>query len=122
MSTNVAKKSIAIQQLAAGASNQQAAETAGVTPRTIQRWLKEPQFQQEVTQLQDEAFATLARRFVMATGLALQTAVDTLKDPKARRSEKMRAAEYVTKYAATFRDQLELAQRIAVLEEKLRNV
>lgn len=121
MSANAAKKTKAAEALALGNSNQEAADRAGVHVRTVQRWLKDAEFQRRVTRMQDERFAQLARRFISATGLALRVAVETLQDPQARRSEKMRAAEYVTKYATTFKEQLDIAERVAALEERLTN-
>ena len=99
MSANDAKKTKAAEALALGNSNQEAAERAGVNVRTVQRWLKDDDFQKRVTQMQDARFAQLARRFISATALALRVAVDTLQDPDARRSEKMRAFMLSTTFA-----------------------
>lgn len=108
-----------IALLAGGATNADAAKSAGISERTVYRRMQDPAFRQRVT----EARASLIERAVAQLAASASQAVSTLTDllgfeyPPAQR---VSAARSILELGVKLRESVELEQRIAALEEAKR--
>jgi hypothetical protein len=57
------QRHIAAKAIAAGATYDQAAEAAGVGSRTIDRWMKEPEFREMIAKAQETATSSMIERW-----------------------------------------------------------
>jgi hypothetical protein len=120
MSQNVRKtgRVAAVLALAGGETVSGAAKKAGVTDRTVYRWLKEPGFYREVT-------AARAEMFSRALGCMAEGAVSgalVLRQLCLRaKSESVRlgAARALVELGNKLRESVEFEQRLAALEGRL---
>jgi DNA-binding ferritin-like protein len=94
------------------------AKVAGVNPRTIHRWMKEPEFKTALHQAQGEAFNEIGRRLHLLSGEAIAALSDVLENPTQKGANIKRLA------ANSILDQLTKANekhiteaRISALEE-----
>ena len=103
-----------VTALAVGATIEQAAERAGVSPRTAHRRLAEPEFRARV----DEARAELLGRALARLQATCTSAVTTLADLLTAESESVRlgAARSILDVALRWREQDELARRLDNVE------
>jgi hypothetical protein len=112
----IARDGVALA-LARGCTRKAAAKSVGINERTVRRWLEDPEFVQEVTGLRDRMFAAATGRLAGLTARAaaklgaLLEAVDC--------KVQLRAAVAILTTAATYRDQLDLAARLAEVERRL---
>lgn len=116
-----ARKRRAIRARLQGHSQQDAAQLAGVTARTLRRWTNE-----------DEAFATelrrqsrllvseAAQRLEGSLDLAVGVMLEAAADQSAPNHVRLRAADSVTVKALKLREFSELEARIALLDQSLK--
>ncbi len=97
----------------------EAAKTAGVSERTLWRWLKEPVFAAALKQATQTCIEQATRRLVGGTQEALDTLWQVMKDDKAPSSARLRAATAWLDYHHTFRELDDIEARLAALEEKV---
>lgn len=104
----------AVLALAQGRTNGQAATDAGVSTRTVLRWLEDEDFRREV----DDARTTLLRLAVGRLAAASTQAVDTLVDALTteKGQARVQAARTLLDACLKLRESLELEERIAALE------
>ena len=104
MSSNVAnskkklsdRQVLALPHLTSSQSLNDAAQNAGVTPRTVQRWMNDPAFRQEYERQRDEIarYARSGLRALLFKALSIQVERLDSDDPK----ERARAAQTIMDY------------------------
>ncbi len=120
MARNVARRALAISALLAGRDQERAANDAGVSRRTLSRWLSEPDFQ---TQLQRAADALLRQARLRALAGATG-ALDVLDNQMkfGGNAERVRAATQWLTFAERFARDRNLERRVAQLERLFERV
>src|SRR5690554_94218 len=113
----VENREAAIIALARGATTDQAAAEAGVTSRTVRRWLADPAVSAEVRRLR----ADLLNQVVGALSDAAVDAVHTLRDALGADSEnvRVRAAQTILTALVSLRDATEVTERLTAIEDAL---
>ena len=106
-----------VTALAAGGTVEAAATSAGISAATAHRRLNDPAFCRRVTDARDEMVARSVARLSATSTLA----ADTLRELLKARSETVRlgAARAILELGSKLREQEDLAERIAALEERL---
>ena len=104
MSSNVAnskkklsdRQVLALPHLTSSQSLNDAAQNAGVTPRTVQRWMNDPAFREEYERQRDEIarYARSGLRALLFKALSIQAQRLDSDDPK----ERARAAQAIMDY------------------------
>jgi hypothetical protein len=110
-----AQQDLALEALARGASYRNSGDLAGVTPKTVQRWMQDPSFSRR---LADRRGARLSE----VTGLLLDATTDAvavirrecLEAEKA--SDRLRAASLLLTMASRLRDRLDVETRLQEVE------
>jgi hypothetical protein len=106
--------------LACGATAENAARQAGVSPMTVFRRLREPAFQAKLQAARQEMFERSRHMLTAATGESVKTLVDLLgKNQPA--SVRHSAARTILEFGVRFRESAELFERVAALEAQLGN-
>lgn len=107
-------ETVVLAALAAGQTTTQAAEAAGVNPRTVRRWLEDDEFRDQVAQLRRDMLTGTVGQL---TDAATQ-AVATLRDMLSANSEQVRvsAARAILSALVVVRESVDLEQRIDALE------
>jgi hypothetical protein len=111
MTTN---KPAAVLALAQGQTNGQAAAEAGVSGRTILRWLDDDDFRREVDDARTALLRLAVGRLAAASTQAVDTLVDALDSEKGQ--ARVLAARTLLDACLKLRESLELEERIAALE------
>jgi transposase len=114
LTRNNTRKSKAIEALGHGLSVTDASEKAGVTRKTVYRWLEDDDFQGAVLERQNEVLERVSRRL---SALALQ-GLDTLSELMNSDDEsiRLRASSSVLSRFTEILELLRLEKRIEVLE------
>lgn len=95
-----------------------AAETSGVAPSTLYRWMKESAFQQAYREARRESFRqaiAMTQRYAPA---AVQTLMKVMQDPTANHTAKVSAAATLLKFSRDSIELDDLAARIEALEQQ----
>ena len=103
-SRRTTKKSIAITALLSGKTNVQAAQDAGVTERTIYRWLSEPDFQSELQEAETQMIESTTRQFAGLQEKAIAVLDQILTAEDVSPHIRLQAANSVFRIAIAFRD------------------
>jgi len=112
------KQHTAINALIAQSSIDSAAKQAGVTQRTLYRWLDEPAFRLSLNGALDKSLDAAARGLVKLTAKAIHVVEEVLDDTELHPSTRLRAADLVLSNVIKLCELRTLAQRVAALEEK----
>ena len=112
-----AKKEAAILALLTARSIEDAARTADVPPRTLYRWLQEPEFDAAYRKARRAAFAQATARLQQATGAAVATLLKIMVDTNAPPSTRIRAADSVLDHATKAIEIEDVEVRVAALEQ-----
>jgi molybdenum-dependent DNA-binding transcriptional regulator ModE len=106
--------------LAAGASHSEAAKRAGCSYRTVTRRMGDPVFRAELDLLKRQ----VVQQSAASISTASISATATLEALLASRDEwvRLKAAGKILDVALAFQEQAQIAERIAVLEERAREV
>jgi hypothetical protein len=112
------KKENAIAALLTHPTIETAAAVVGVSEKSLRNWLKEPAFQQAFRDARSQVVDLALARLQEAYGLA----VTSLRDLLTARSEAVRlgACRAILELGGKLRENLDLEQRIAELEEQAR--
>ena|SRR5579871_350427 len=107
-----------LQALAFGATDQQAAQQSGLSPRTVYRRKAEPDFQRQLKALQAETLQRALGMLTATTPVSAKTLLELQKDnvPYAYR---LGAARTNLQCVLKVRQELDLEARLTVLEEQL---
>jgi len=105
--------------LACGATIDNAARTAGVSSATVNRRLRDPNFQSELQKVRADMLQRTAGMLTGASGEAVKTLLSLQKEttPPAVR---LGAARAILEIGLKIRETVELEERLAALEERLR--
>ncbi|MEU9758892.1 hypothetical protein [Streptomyces sp. NPDC047985] len=104
----------AVVALARGNTAEQAAREAGVSGRTIRRWMEEAEFGREVTATRTELLQLAVGQLAAASTKAVATLVDALDNEKGQ--ARVQAARVLLDAVLALRESLDLEQRLAALE------
>jgi hypothetical protein len=111
------KKEAAILALLTARSIEDAARTAQIPPRTLYRWLQEPEFDAAYRKARRAAFAQATARLQQATGAAVSTLLKIMVDTNAPPSTRVRAADSVLDHAKQAIEIEDVEVRVAALEQ-----
>jgi len=107
--------------LACGASQESAAQKAGVSLRTLYRRLAEPAFAAQVQQARAEMVRRTAGLFT-AAGIGSLKTFTSLQESATSEAVRLGAARAIIELGCKLRENLELADRLAALETRLESV
>jgi hypothetical protein len=97
---------------------QRAAEVAGVSVRTLQRWVKEELFRRALLRARREAFGQAVGLTQRLAPLAVATFAQVMKDPQAPAAAKVSAAVALLKFGREGIEMEDFAERLEALERK----
>ncbi|GAA2348810.1 hypothetical protein GCM10009854_27860 [Saccharopolyspora halophila] len=109
-----AKRPAAVVALASGATTEQAAHQAGVSGRTVRRWLDDPAFAEEVRDTRTEILSTAVGQLAAGATEAVSALRAALVDDDGR--NRVQAARVLLESCLSLRESLDLEQRLASLE------
>jgi transposase-like protein len=112
-----AKREAAILALLTARSIEDAARTAGVPPRTLHRWLQEPEFDAAYRKARRAAYGQATARLQQATSAAVSTLLKIMVDTNAPPSTRVRAADSVLDHAKQAIEIEDVEVRVAALEQ-----
>src|ERR1035437_5994493 len=120
MSGNVTKlrpkQEEAIIALLSNRSVEDAARAVKTAPRTLYRWLKEPDFDAAYRQARRAAFGQCAARLQQASGAAVSAVLKVMVDPSTPGPTRLRAADIVLAHAAKAIEIEDIEVRVSELE------
>lgn len=117
------KQAAALAALLEGNSQSAAATVAGVTKRTVQRWLNEPAFTAELRAGSDGAIRTASARLAATAEHAVSAILATIHTPTTPgAAARLKAADSLLNHALKLREHVELVERLAALETKLNEI
>ena len=105
--------------VAAGLTNKQAAEQAGISESTVYRRLRDPAFKQQVRETRAATVEQASARLTAASLTAIQTLLQLL-DAESE-SVRLGSARVILELGVKFREAQELEARISQLEQQLAN-
>ena len=111
------KKEEAILALLSQRNTEEAARAIGVTPRTLYRWLQEPDFSAAYREAKRSAFSQAIARLQTMTTAAVSTLGKVMVDQAAPAASRVRAASSVLDFAAKAIEIEDLEARLAALEQ-----
>ena len=112
-----AKKEAAILALLTARSVEEAARTANFPPRTLYRWMKEPEFDTAYRRAKRSAFGQTLARLQQASGPAATTMLKIMLDTNLPASTRLRAADCVFGHAKHAFEIEEMEARVTALEQ-----
>ncbi|MFF3461005.1 hypothetical protein [Streptomyces sp. NPDC002619] len=108
-------KPAALLALARGATSEEAArEAAGVSGRTVRRWMEDPDFQTDVRDTRTELLQHAVGQLAAGAVEAVTTLREALKDADGR--NRVQAARTLLDAVLSLRESLDLEERLAALE------
>ena len=117
--TLTAKQSQFVAALMTTPTVERAAAVAGISTRTAWRWLRLPEVQAALRDVQDETLRAATRQAVAAIGMAVATLEAVMANPGAPAGAKVSAARTILDAAAKLSETADLARRISDLEARL---
>jgi hypothetical protein len=110
------KQEEAIAALLTKRNVEEAAQAAGISPRTLMRWLKIAEFQKAYREARRQAFGQSIARLQQATSAAAATLMKIMVDPTAPASVRVRAADSIFNHSAKAIEIEDIEVRVAELE------
>jgi hypothetical protein len=111
------KQEEAIAALLTQRNTEDAARATGVTPKTLLRWMKLPEFKAAYREARWAAFGQSIARLQQATSAAASTLLKVMVDPSTPASTRVRAAESVLTHAAKSIEIEDIEARVTALEQ-----
>jgi hypothetical protein len=111
-----AKKEAAIVALLSQRNVEEAAKNVGISPRTLYRWMQEPDFSAAYRAARRAAFSQCIARLQQMCTAAVSTLGRVMLDGTAPAGSRVRAAESVLSLAAKAMEMDDLEGRITALE------
>src|SRR5689334_5124463 len=93
------KKEEAIAALLSSRNMEEATRAIGISPKTLLRWLKIPEFQEAYRKARNESVGQSTARLQQATGAAATTLMKLMLDQNQSASSRIRAAQCVLERA-----------------------
>lgn len=110
------KQHKALTALLSGADKPTAAAAAGVTVRTIDRYLNDPDFRVAIDQATGAAVGDVARRMIGGMETAVSIMLHLAEDIETPSSVRLRAAIAIVEHGPRLFEQVELIRRLEALE------
>jgi hypothetical protein len=110
---------VVLTALACGATVESAARRAGVTERTVYRYLADPAFRQRVHQARADQFERTAGALTAAAIAAVKRLTELLQDPSASPAVQRSAARDLLEMNLRYREGADWETRLAALEARL---
>jgi hypothetical protein len=110
------KKEAAIAALLSQRNHEEAARAAGVSKRTLNRWLKMPEFQSAYLEARRAAMFQANARLQQVSSAAVSTLAKIMLDPIAPASARVRAADCILARGNQGLENEDLDMRLAALE------
>jgi type II secretory pathway component GspD/PulD (secretin) len=111
------KKEDAIAALLSHRNIDDAAAAIGIAPRTLLRWMEEPEFDAAYREARRTAFRQSIGRLQLAASAAVSTLLKIMIDPNAPASTRVRAADSVLDHAGKAIELDDIESRVAALEQ-----
>jgi hypothetical protein len=96
---------------------EEAARSVSVSPATLMRWQKLPEFKKAFREARRDAHAQSIARLQQATSAAVSTLLKVMVDPSTPASTKVRAADSVLDHSAKAIELEDIEIRVAELEQ-----
>ncbi|MFI9466808.1 helix-turn-helix domain-containing protein [Streptomyces sp. NPDC052492] len=106
----------AVAALAAGEPVSVAADRAGVSRRTVQRWQTDPTFAAEVRALRSQILDDTAGRLASAAADAVATLATLVNDPEQPGHVRVKAGDVLLRALLPVREHVDIEQRLAAIE------
>ena len=113
------KKEAAVMALLSSRNVEEAARVAGVNPRTLYRWMKEPEFDAAYREAKRAAFSQAIARLHQMSSAAVSTLGKIMIDANASGSTRVRAADSILDHTSKAIETEDLAARVSELERTL---
>ena len=110
------KKEAAIAALLSQRNVEEAARAVGISPNTLLRWMKIPEFEKAYREARRAAVSQTNARMQQATGAAAATILKLMVDPSVAASVRIRASECVLNHAAKAIEIEDIEARVSELE------
>lgn len=110
------KKEEAIAALLVQRNLEDAARAVGISPKTLLRWMKEPEFDAAYREARRTAFGQAVARLQQGASAAATTLLKTMIEPSTPASVRVRAAECVLNHAMKAIEIEDIEARVAELE------
>ena len=111
------KMELAVVALLTQRNHEEAARSVGISPATLLRWQKEPEFEKAYREARRAAYGQSIARLQQATGAAVSTLLKVMVDPGTPHSTKVRAADSVLDHSAKSIELEDIEARVAALEQ-----
>ena len=112
----------AIEALAGGATNEQAAIYAGVTERTIYKWRLDPAFSQALTDASGAILSDTIRALTASAISAVETLKTIAEDQTEKGSTRVSAARAILESTIRLKEAVEFEKRLATLEGAINEI
>lgn len=116
--TRQSREVAVIEALSCGKSQKDAAAAAGLSARTVARWLETPEFQRRVTVCREQMLEVHTARLGSVVGDAVET-LRTLMAETAPPAVRLGAARTVLEQSLKLREVMSIEKRIGELESRL---
>ncbi len=113
------KREEAIAALIAHSTIAQAAKSCHVAESTLLRWLSEPEFSEAYRQARRQCVENAIGHLQQASGAAVETLLEVMKNPLASSSAKIASARSVLDYAFKGIELQDFEERLAAMEAAL---
>ena len=109
----------ALDILLCGGDHAAAADAAGVTARTVRRWVNEPAFTDALKTAQDSQLDNTVAELVRASASAADLLRKIVSDPDAKTALRLRAAEVLLSACLRWKELRDVEKRLTQLESKV---
>ena len=110
------KKEAAVMALLSSRNVEEAARVAGVDPRTLYRWMKDPEFDAAYREAKRAAFSQSIARLHQMSSAAVSTLGKIMIDANAPASTRVRAADSILDHTAKAIEIEDIEARVSDLE------
>ena len=111
------KAEAAIVALMEEPSHEKAAQRAGVSKRTMSRWLKREDFNLRLRELREHSIRLATNRLMRASGVAVSTLIAIASNGESE-SNRLRAAVAILEHGWRGQEQLDVVERLSALERQ----
>ncbi|HLB31196.1 MAG TPA: hypothetical protein VJN91_06680 [Gammaproteobacteria bacterium] len=119
--SGTSRRARAVAALLTTRSAVDAAQVAGVSERTIHRWLRDPGFRAQLLEAEGQAVDAAVRRLVHLATSALNALENVLADADSLPGIRLRAAGLVLDHLASLRQLRNVEERLVALEAAMAN-
>ena len=110
------KKEAAVAALLSQRNVEEAAKSVGISPQTLLRWMKLPEFNAAYREARRAAFGQATARLQQASSAAVTTLLKVMIDPASPASTRVRAADSILDHGKKAIELEDIEVRVAELE------